>query len=281
MTVQDTQPPVPVRPLPLLAIAKESFDLLFTNLGAFVAAMAVPLVIELLAVWAFWTTYGPEMVRLSMDGGGSFGAPGIFFLRMFGLLLVLMIAYALFAVAWHRFALLGAGDRPRVLPAVQGRHMRFLLLTYGVGLLIGLIAMAALVPLGALRVNSQILLVLVSFGLILIFTRWQLAFPAIAVDRPLGLGGAWRASRGQTLRLFWLFLLVVVPPAAVRWLIDRTFQQDMGAFIMTGTISLPAAAGLAISAVMGYVMLAMLVGAISGAYRTLVLQPGAAANNPG
>jgi len=272
MTVQDTQPPVPVRPLPLLAIAKESFDLLFTNLGAFVAAMAVPLVIELLAVWAFWTTYGPEMVRLSMDGGGSFGAPGIFFLRMFGLLLVLMIAYALFAVAWHRFALLGAGDRPRVLPAVQGRHMRFLLLTYGVGLLIGLIAMAALVPLGALRVNSQILLVLVSFGLILIFTRWQLAFPAIAVDRPLGLGGAWRASRGQTLRLFWLFLLVVVPPAAVRWLIDRTFQQDMGAFIMTGTISLPAAAGLAISAVMGYVMLAMLVGAISGAYRRLVLQ---------
>jgi len=272
MTVQDTQPPVPARPLPLLAIAKESFDLLFTNLGAFVAAMAVPLVIELLAVWAFWTTYGPEMVRLSMDGGGSFGAPGIFFLRMFGLLLVLMIAYALFAVAWHRFALLGAGDRPRVLPAVQGRHMRFLLLTYGVGLLIGLIAMAALVPLGALRVNSQILLVLVSFGLILIFTRWQLAFPAIAVDRPLGLGGAWRASRGQTLRLFWLFLLVVVPPAAVRWLIDRTFQQDMGAFIMTGTISLPAAAGLAISAVMGYVMLAMLVGAISGAYRRLVLQ---------
>jgi hypothetical protein len=272
MTVQDTQPPVPARPLPLLAIAKESFDLLFANLGAFVAAMAVPLVIELLAVWAFWTTYGPEMVRLSMDGGGSFGAPGIFFLRMFGLLLVLMIAYALFAVAWHRFALLGAGDRPRVLPAVQGRHMRFLLLTYGVGLLIGLIAMAALVPLGALRVNSQILLVLVSFGLILIFTRWQLAFPAIAVDRPLGLGGAWRASRGQTLRLFWLFLLVVVPPAAVRWLIDRTFQQDMGAFIMTGTISLPAAAGLAISAVMGYVMLAMLVGAISGAYRRLVLQ---------
>jgi hypothetical protein len=41
---------------------------------------------------------------------------------------------------------------------------------------------------------------------------------------------------------------------------------------MTGTISLRAAAGLAISAVIGYVMLALLVGAISGAYRSLVLQ---------
>jgi hypothetical protein len=272
MSVQDSQPPAPARPLPILAIAKESFDLLFTNLGSFCAAMAVPLLIELLAVWAFWTTYGPEMVRLSVSGTGSFGAPGIFFVRLFGLLLVLMIAYALFAVAWHRFALLGQADRPRVLPAVQGRHMRFLLLTYGVGLLIGLIAFAIVIPLGLARVNSQIVLILVAFGLVLLFTRWQLAFPAIAIDQQLGLGGAWRASRGQTLRLFWLFLLVVVPPAALRWLVDRTFQQDMGAFIMTGTISLRAAAGLAISAVIGYVMLALLVGAISGAYRSLVLQ---------
>jgi hypothetical protein len=272
MSVQDTRPPLPAGPLPILATAKESFDLLLANLGAFCAALAVPLLIELLTVWAFWTTYGPDMVRLAMGGGGAEVPSGLFLLRMFGLLLVLMIAYALFAVAWHRFALLGQADRPRVIPSVQARHVRFLLLTYGVGLLIGLIAFAILIPLGFARVNSQIVLILISFGLVLLFTRWQLAFPAIAVDQTLGLAGAWRASRGQTLQLFWLFLLVVVPLFAARWLVERVFEEEMGLFVVTGTLNLPAAAGLALSAILGYVMLALLVGAVSGAYRRLVLQ---------
>jgi hypothetical protein len=46
----------------------------------------------------------------------------------------------------------------------------------------------------------------------------------------------------------------------------------MGLFVVTGTLNLPAAAGLALSALLGYVMLALLVGAVSGAYRRLVVQ---------
>jgi hypothetical protein len=53
----------------------------------------------------------------------------------------------------------------------------------------------------------------------------------------------------------------------------------MGQFVVTGTLTLPAAAGLALSAVLGYVMLALLVGAVSGAYRRLVLQQSTVANN--
>ena len=271
MTVQDSQPPAPTRALPILAIAKDALELLVRHPLAFLAALVVPLVIELAATWAFWTTYGPEMAKLAMSGGGELAQPGIFFLRLFLLLLVLLIAYSLFAVAWHRFALLGPGQAPRILPAVQGRHMRFLLMTYGVSFLIALIAFLLIIPLGLLKVQSQIVFILLGLGLVLIFTRWQLAFPAIAVDQPLGLGGAWRASRGQTLRLFWLFLIVVVPPSAARWLVDRLFQEPVAMFMITGTLTPMAIVGLAISAVIGYVTLAMLIGALSGAYRSLVL----------
>lgn len=278
MSVQDVEPPATPRVLPILEIARNSVDLLFRHPGAFVAAMLVPLAIELVSTWAFWTTYGPEMVRLSMSGGGELAQPGIFMLRMFLFLLVLLIAYSLFAVAWHRFALLGPDHKPGVIPAVQGRHMRFLLTTYGVSLLIGLIGFALIMVIGLLRIQSQIVLVLIGLALVLLFTRWQLVFPAIAVDQRLGLGGAWRASRGQTLKLFWLLLVLVVPPAAVRWLADKTFEEDVGLFIVTGTLTLRAAAGLAISAVIGYVILALVVGALSGSYRALVLdrQPVAA-----
>jgi len=272
MTMQDAQPPATSRPLPVLALAGESLQLLLRQPVAFLAALAVPLLIELLSVWAFWSTYGPEMVRFTASGGADFGQPGLFMLRMFGLLLVLLIAYSLFAVAWHRFALLGPGQAPGLVPAVHGRHVRFLLVTYGVSLLIGLLAFALVFLLQAARVQSQIVFVLIGLALALIFVRWQLAFPAIAIDRPLGLGGAWRASRGQTLRLFWLFLLMVVPPAALRWVVDGMFEQDLGLFIVTGEITPRAGIGLAISAVIGYAMLALLVGAVSGAYRTLVLE---------
>ncbi|HKY96030.1 MAG TPA: hypothetical protein VJL84_12030 [Kiloniellales bacterium] len=270
MSVQDSQTPATPRVLPILEIAKDAYQLLFRHPGLFLAAMAVPLVIELLATWAFWTTYGPEMARLATAGGGDLAQPGAFLLRLFLLLLVLLIAYSLFAVAWHRLSLLD--QRPGLLPAVHGRHVRFILMTYGVSLLIGIIAFLVILPLGLLKVQSQIVFLLLGLGLVLIFMRWQLAFPAIAVDRPLGLGGAWRATRGHTLRLFWLFLLVVIPPSAVRWLVDKLFEEQVGMFMVTGTLTPPAFAGLAISAIVGYVMLALLIGALSGAYRHLVLQ---------
>lgn len=271
MTVQDSQPPAASGLLPILEIAGDAYRLLLGNPAAFLAALVVPLAIELVATWAFWTTYGPEMARLAMSGGGEIAQPGMFFLRMFLLLLVLLIAYSLFAVAWHRFALLGPSDAPRLVPAVQGRHVRFLLMTYGVSLLIALIAFLLIIPLGVLKIQSQIVLILVGLGLVLIFTRWQLAFPAIAVDRPLGLGGAWRASRGHTLRLFWLFLLTVLPLAAARWIVDKLFEEPVGMFMLSGTLTPSAGIGLAVSAVIGYVMLALLIGALSGAYRFLVL----------
>jgi hypothetical protein len=271
MTVQDSQPPATPQVLPILEIAKDSLQLLVRHPLAFLAAMLVPLVIELLATWAFWKTYGPEMVQLAMSGGGELAQPGIFVFRLFLLLLVLLIAYSLFAVSWHRFALLGPEQRPRLLPAVQGRHIRFLLMTYGISFLIGLIAFLLIIPLGLLKVQSQIVFILLGLGLVLIFTRWQLAFPAIAVDRPLGLGGAWRASRGQTLRLFWLLLIVAIPPSAARWLIDKLLAEPVGMFMVTGTLTAPAALGLAISAAIGYVTLALVIGTLSGAYRSLVL----------
>jgi len=272
MTLQDATPSGAPGNLPLLAIARQSAELLLRHPAAFLAAMAAPLLIELATVWAFWSTYGPEMVRLGMSGAGSLDQPGIFMLRMFGLMLVLLIAYVLFAVAWHRYALLGPRETPTAVPSVQGRHVRFLLTTYGVSLLLGLMAFAALFALGALRVSSQIVPILLGFALALVFVRWQLVFPAIAVDAPLGLSGSWNASRGQTLRLFWLFLIVVLPPVAIRWFIDSLFAEPVGQFILTGTLTVPAALGLAISAIVGYVMLALLVAAVSGAYRSLVIE---------
>ncbi len=257
------------RPLPILEIVTQAYRVLFAHPGAWLMALLLPLAIELAVQLGYLSLYGPELVRIMM--GQQAGDAGMQ-LRGLGVQLCVLIAYALFAVSWHRFMLLGPGERPRLLPAILGRHMRFFGITLGLSLLIGVAVAVPLLILYFAHVESAlvlILLVVLAGGL---FVRCQLVFPAIALDQRLSLAGSWVTTRGNGLKLFWGLVLSALPWVLVSLLIDQLTQDPQARFILTGDLNGGAFAAYLATGVIGYGMVAVVVGTISGVYRHLVLE---------
>jgi hypothetical protein len=132
-----------------------------------------------------------------------------------------------------------------------------------------LLAGLIMVIIGFLQIQSSLLVVLALVSLGALFVRWQLVFPAIAVDRALTLSGSWKLTKGQGIRLFWALLLAVLPFALGSLLIDEIFGLGKASFILSGTLSFEAALGFVLSGLNGFAILALVVAVASGAYRRL------------
>jgi len=257
----------PSATLPMLEVVAQSYRVLLGQPGAWFAALLLPLVIELAVQLGFFSLYGPE---LTMAQYAPQRADPLLFVRFVGMTLCLLIAYVLFAVSWHRFMLLGQGERPRLLPGVLGRHMRFAGMSFAVSLLVGLAVAVPIALLTLLQVQSAIALLLVGAMAMALFVRWQLIFPAIALDRRLTLGQAWQHSRGQALKLFWGLLLSALPWALVSAVLEDLTRDAQARFVASGEINGAAFAAMLASALLGYAMLGTIVGTLSGSYRHLV-----------
>lgn len=255
-------------PLPALEIVGQSYRLLRDQPLAWARALALPLAINLAVQFAFLSVYGPSIWQ-AMNLEQPDADPGIT-LRAVGMSLCLLIAFALFAVAWHRFALIGPAEAPRLLPAVQGYHVRFILTMIGLSLLIGLVAVLPFILADLLGIYSQLIPLLALVVAVALAVRLQLVFPAVALDRRLGLAGSWRATKGQGLRLFWMVLLSVLPWQLLSLLLGPVIGPAQGQFVASGQLTLAAALGFAVSGLIEFALLAVLVGTISGAYRRLV-----------
>ncbi len=256
-------------PLPMLEIVTTAYNLLLAHPRAWLTALVVPLLIEIAATAGFLALYGEALNRVPIDPSAIAGP--VFYARFAGLILCLMIAYVFFAVSWHRFALLGPGERPRLLPAVLGRHMRFGWMSF---LVLLLVLLAMLVPLVALilaQVESLIAILLAVTLTVALFVRWQLIFPAIALDRPIGFGQAWRLSRGHGLTLFWGFVLASLPWALANAVLTDLTQPLQNRFVVTGAQPLEALGAMLLGSLLDYASLAVVVGMLSGTYRHLVL----------
>ena len=259
----------PPASLPMLDVVAQSYRVLLAQPGAWLAALLVPLAIEMAVQLAFFTLYGPE---LTLAQYAPQQADPMLFVRFLGMLLCLMIAYVLFAVSWHRFMLLGPGERPRLLPGVLGRHMRFAGMSFAVSLLVGLAVAVPIALLTLLRVQSVIALLLVGVLAMALFVRWQLIFPAIALDRRLTLGEAWQRSRGNALKLFWGLLLSALPWALVGAVLDDLTRDAQARFVASGQLNGTAVAAMLASGLLGYAMLGTIVGTLSGSYRHLAAE---------
>jgi hypothetical protein len=191
-----------------------------------------------------------------------------------GVQVCVMIAYALFAVSWHRFNLLGPEERPRLLPPILGRHMRFFGMALGLSLLIGLAVAGPLVIMIFARIDSILAVIGVAVLAVALFVRWQLIFPAIALDRRLSLGQSWIVTRGFGLKLFWGLVLAALPWLLVSALLDHLTQVPQAQFLMTGEVNLVAFLALLAGGLLGYGAVGAIVGTVSGAYRHLVLEAG-------
>jgi hypothetical protein len=184
-----------------------------------------------------WLQAPMELDVLARIGAGSDTGHDPWELRLLSLLqeLVMLPAMASIAVVWHRLIL--ARERP------AGANLRLdgSVALYGLFLLATVLLLALLgdaprmIASGLGPRLADVLAIALSVAATLVIGRLSLVLPAIALGRAdIGLGHAWRATRGNTWRLFWgpivCLLLLLLPGFAVfmpAWADRMTFAIAM------------------------------------------------------
>jgi hypothetical protein len=129
--------------------------------------------------------------------------------------LVMLAAYVMFLVDWHRLVLLGPRPdttRPRLLP--NRRDLRF----FGRALLIGLLALLAALPvaliapgLGGTVAGMIVLQVIGTLLSLTVFMACGLVLPAIAADRNYGIGASFEATKEVLPQIALLVATILLP----------------------------------------------------------------------
>ena len=187
----EVPPPAGRGIIPVGRTAIESFRFVFINLDRFVALGWAPMVV-IVATHAFTLSVmgaGTEVMEFSL---ARFVAIKLSSLPSYAM-------YVLFAVRWHRFYLLD--ERHGVFTEVLAvRNWRFL------GYVL-LLTLAPGVPNLIFGPSGWPVVMVLYF----VFLRFALVLPSAAIDRPLGLGEAWRRMRGYIVPYFAIFILIAIP----------------------------------------------------------------------
>ena len=229
------------------ATFRGAFKVVFGRPGLFLKAAAVPFLLSL----AIEAAYAVSPVVVGSVGGLyasdvlEFGLVDL----AFGLLALL--PFAVFGIALTRLLLIGpqAGALPS--PLLGGRTWRYfgysLLLTFafvfipmvgffGMSLLLGLGTDAGGGPNGAWLFGAAMAGLLLLFYL---FVRLSLVYPAVSMDDRLGLRGSWRLTRGNSMKLLGVLVLLIL----VLILVMLVGSAVTGEQIEIGSAALLAAAG--------------------------------------
>ena len=214
------QPPVTARKVPVFDTTIESYRFVFSNLGRFFALGWLPLVIAFAA---------NMVIDVLIDVGGGEDTSVVDWVTYIGLEAAYYAMYAVFAVRWHRFYLLD--ERESVFSEfLAARNWRFL--GYTVLLAFAPIAPIWIMSFEAIEIINSALIILfglyswAAFILIIVLLRVYLVLPGIAVDRPIGLGDAWREMRGNTWRFIGASFLVLIPMVILFWIVSAIFGQS-------------------------------------------------------
>lgn len=274
--IQSAPPSQPVRELPIADTINEAYRSVFANFGAWFRIMLGPAALAVPMAAIGQVLLHAEQVKLAeSDLTGPAAATA--FLQaawpeiLLGNLLSL-VPYVFFAVAWHRFLLLGEQPTsPFVALSPAVRHLRFyvftivlLLVAATAGAVVGLFgALIAALMSGATGESAlQLPLFLLIFMLTLyVAARLQFAFPALAVDENYGFLDSWRNTRGQGWRFLFVLSCCFLPPLF---------------FSLFMTLILGGATGLSILflinsfilAAIGLLATAVVISAVSIAFRT-------------
>ncbi len=225
--IQSAPPPQPVRELPIADTINEAYRSVLGNFGAWFRIMLGPAVLAVPMAAIGQMMIQAEQVQLAESGlTGPEAATAFLQAAWPGLLignLLSLIPYVFFAVAWHRFLLLGeqpGSPAAAVWPAA--RHFRFYLFTLLLivvvaiaGTFVGLFGalVAALLSGAAGEGALQLPLFLLIFMITLyVAARLQFAFPAMAVDEHYGFLDSWRNTRGQGWRFLFVLSCCFLPP---------------------------------------------------------------------
>lgn len=285
-----TPPSAAVRKLPVFETFRASHRVVFVAyLSSLPKISAAPFVLSL-AVFALSWAINYQANGGLVPGEGEV-APGLSFASgVMNLLLVpvSLVPYVLFSVAWQRLVLLGPeAGRPRLLPSWGQRQWRSLGYVLLVMLMVYGIVLVALVPVillwagvaqgsaGLEQSGPLVFAVLGSFLLVVLlmlyfYARWSFVFPAVAVDEPFGLRDSWRLTRGQGSRIVATMILVLLPITLVLMVAGPLI---LGLISSAGTQGAAAVifvvAFLLFYVALGYVLMALIMTAITLAFRTV------------
>ena len=268
-------PPQPVRELPIAETISEAYKSVFENFGMWLRIMLGPAILSVPIAVFGQMMIADEQAMLEEQGlEGPEATTAMMSAAWPELLLANLISfvpYVLFAVAWHRFLLLGEKPSSALAPLFPSlRHVRFylyiLLLLLVVGMAAALVgsvgALVAALLSGAAGANAlQAPLFLLLFMLTLyVAARLQFTFPALAVDEHYGFGDSWRNTRGQG----WRFLLALsccfVPPLFFSLIMSLILGGATGFSILFFVNAF-------ILAAIGLLTTAIVISAISAAFR--------------
>ncbi len=279
MSQSSTPPPAAIRTVPIGATMRAAYGAVFGSLGLLAKAAALPFLLSI------------AVTVLSFLAGQNAALSALATVLSF-------VPYTLFGVAWHRLTLLGpARGAPVAFPAWTRRHWRFFGCTLAIVGITYLLAIVLVLPATALVAPAfqgqelpawQIGLVLclgfaVVFAIPFFVLRLSFAFPAIAVDEAYSLRNSWIHTRGQVLSLFVLLAVTALPIVILMqivnsWLLASLMSEiaslqadaDTGYEMLLNTIRDHAgsfALLYTVQVVFGYILVALMVSAISISFR--------------
>ncbi len=129
---------------------------------------------------------------------------------------VSLVAYALFAVAWHRRFLVGnEGQTVGAAMRWGRRQSRFILRFLGLIVIVALVGSLVSIPVAVIGTSVPIVGLLAFFAIFIVvghvYGRFLLVLPAAAMDDPIGFGESAKLTTGRSWLMFGIGILPPVP----------------------------------------------------------------------
>ena len=199
-----------------LRILVESFWAIFGNIGQAFRVSILPLVVVNLCAFIMVSNLGTAEV--SLGDLASLDITSLTLLLGLGLIAVCIFVMAWVAVAWHRLVL--REERSGVLPITNGRSVWpyvgqsvVIWLPTALTAFVGLFALTFLVavtlgPASTDRLGG-ILNTVSAVVCLYLWLRWGMALVGIAIEKPMGMREAWRATRSLRSTILGVAVLIV------------------------------------------------------------------------
>ena len=253
--------------LPIWSTIGRSYGIVFRNLGVFLALALLPIALTLIVQETSREIVGyldwPKRVRLLLEEPFRW------------------LFWTVFAVAWHRYVLLGQRDTTAWIQFRVGwREIRYLCYSAVVSIPL----LGARVPTMVLIHNLQefsawtalmlslIALMIIGLGIVVLI-RFSFIFPSVSVDRPTGFHRSWKETRSSGWRIFGTTFLASIPIGVVdRLLREVTLAMEPGVAMLGGgyfdnLLGRWMLATLVTQLIFTFLFVAVLVSALSLAFR--------------
>lgn len=259
-------------PLPVLPTVIDAYRFVWDGRRVFILTAALPVVVLSLAGIAL--NLLPERGLVQVDLPDRAEPVSALSLQDIAASLISLLAYTMFAVAWHRKWLVGP-EGITVWTALRWDHRksRFLIRLIGIGAICTLSVFPMTLILGILGAGLQAILpfaaVAISALAGLIFARLVLVLPAAAVDAPMTFRESWARVTGNNWRVLLICILPQLPISLLATMLLLLAAGVLNALGLGGTLTGALALSLMTETV-SYFGIAVGVTALSITYRHMM-----------